>query len=879
MAGKLIPTYPQRSVSPVCRPYTRGRDASIRQRQMLTCLIEEPRRSGRATKGQHKNASSSPAPPPKPAKTTKSKPPKKSLEPTPTQAQEAEDYGEDEEDEKIRCICGDENPKDKRAFIGCDLCGVWQHNVCMGIPDDEDEIPNSYNCEECEPNDHKETLRSKAKGERIWEWRNKVYASEKKRKAKAGMGRAPGWLKKDVLTPEPVEADGKEEEGAGSKRKRGQEVKEEVPQQQENVKVEDGGGEEKKPTRGSARQDKRRKSAPPPEEAQADPDTALIPISQLPTDRQKIATALSKIFAEDVAARNRSGTYRIPDGQTSQSLGDFYASRLEYAMRMNHESEKSQWYKDQFRALFANLKKNALLISRLLDGSLTPDELSTMSSADMASEELQRERQVMKEQLDRQAVAVQQEGPRFRRTHKGDELIEDVEMSDAAESGGAVAGKPVRERTSVADAEMGDAAGSPVGGGAMSPTQPTAETPLRVDTKRRESMSMPASAQGHERRQSSQQFDMNNIWAKTAQSPTSTSAVPRPMQMPPRRRSSQPQQQDPGAGGGGTKDDADIDRMLQDPDDEETYSPADFSADGEVIWRGKLIQSADSVSPTVNARFVAGRDLTPTIAWKDLLPEKLSIDGRLAIARAEEYLCSLQWSQSTDISVLALTPYDDAEGFEAVFSYFKSRQRYGVVKNKPSMIKDLYIIPVEQGQELPDHVGLLEFCRLKPRVEERCLLASVVVGRATEPTAVQQGVVDGQQMAVSGEAVNGHHTLPQHMRSVAPGPSGSPINATFSPSANNGAPQQAQSLGAGGFPPNPYTPTPPQQGVPAQPHPNPLVNEILGSLQYAPTAMQVVAADPDIAREKLVHLRQIMEDDLNARTDINALAKKLFGMG
>ena len=737
----------------------------------------------------------------------------------------------------------------------------------MGVPEDEDEVPDSYLCERCGPRDHQETLQAMARGEKIWETRNAIYLSEKKRK-KGKSAKTGGWLKKDVHPLEGAEM--KEEttetiQETGSKRKRGQELKDEAAQP--DVKAEQS--EDEKPAPASARQDKRRKSAPPP---QPDSDTALVDIDKLPTDRQRIATALSKIVIDDIKDRVKSGAYRVPDGHTPQSLGDRYAVRIEYAMFMNHEGPGNPAYGEQFRALLANLKKNKMLLERLLQGTLTADELSMMKSADMASEELQKKNAAMKEQLDRQAVAVEQQGPRYRRTHKGDELIEDLDQQ-VGDSGGSGAA-PVRERASAQDeTEMGDA-GSPTRVDRAGSPILQAQAPLRVETRRPESMSG-----GHERRQSSQQFDMNNIWARTAQSPTNTSATaPRPLQMPPRRRSSVPASQQPE--GSGTKDDADVDRMLQD-DEEETYSPADYTGEDGVVWRGKLVQSADSVSPTVNARFVAGRDITPTVPWKDLLPDKLSIDGRLQIPKAEEYLCSLQWSTSSDVSVLALTPYDDAEGFEAIFTYFKTRQRYAVVhKNKPAMIKDLYIIPVDQGQELPEHVSILEYCRLPARVEERCLLAACVVSRAPDtPQVAQQSPTEGRQ---SQSGTNGNHSLPQHMRPSIQGPSGSPLNTSsgvFSPSNDLPTAYTGSVPVGGGFPPNPYTQTPPQGTPPQQPHSNPLVNEILGSLQYAPTALQIVSADPGIGREKLVNLRRIMEDDPNARTDINALYSKLLAGG
>ncbi|TKA55483.1 hypothetical protein B0A55_11766, partial [Friedmanniomyces simplex] len=101
-------------------------------------MSEEPRRSGRATKGHHAKASSSPAPnPQKPAKANKSK------------SKKSQEGDADEDDGYVRCICGDGNdPRDKRPFIGCEACLAWQHNICMGMPVDEEDIPDHYLCEE-----------------------------------------------------------------------------------------------------------------------------------------------------------------------------------------------------------------------------------------------------------------------------------------------------------------------------------------------------------------------------------------------------------------------------------------------------------------------------------------------------------------------------------------------------------------------------------------------------------------------------------------------------------------------------------------------------------------------------------------------------------
>ena len=552
-------------------------------------------------------------------------------------------------------------------------------------------------------------------------------------------------------------------------------------------------------------------------------------------------------------------------------------------MHINHGGQEQ--YKTQFRALHANLKKNKMLIERLIDGSLTADELSTMESKDMASEELQQERAKEKAELDRQATALQEgDGPKIRRTHKGDEIIEDEnQVAVEAVSNSA----PVRERPSVAEEGAGspsqmDTSGSPPAGD---------QAPLTVTTSR------PSNA-GHERRQSSQQFDMNSVWAKTAQSPTAGTPPggTRPMQVPPRRRSSiqaRPAQ-------AGATHDPEVDRMLEDND--EPYSPTEFSADESIVWRGKLVQSSGDGEPIVNARFVAGRDLaSATTAWKDIIPDRLSIDGRLQIPKAEEYLCSLEWSNSSDVSVLALTPFDNAEAFNAVFNYFQSRERYAVVnKHTPPLVKDLYIIPLEVGASLPEHIGKLEYCTIKPPTDQRLLLATFVVARPPPLSENPVSQFDTPSSSSVGAPQNGGHHLPAHIRASngngnGNGPAGSPLNAqtpVFSPNnnanaANNGTPLSGYGAPAPSFPPNPYA-SQPQPGAASfappltQPqfgHPNPQVNAILGPLQHAPTAVAILAAQPDIAQEKLIHLRKILEENEGARTDMEVLSRLLGLLG
>ena len=119
----------------------------------LTFAIDEPRRSGRATKGQHTKLPEESAEPPVKAK---GKPRKK-------QQQQPEE--EDDANEQVRCLCGigEDEDDEGRAFTCCDNCNVWQHNDCMGLPLKYN--PAQYFCEQCRPEDHPVIAEALQRGE------------------------------------------------------------------------------------------------------------------------------------------------------------------------------------------------------------------------------------------------------------------------------------------------------------------------------------------------------------------------------------------------------------------------------------------------------------------------------------------------------------------------------------------------------------------------------------------------------------------------------------------------------------------------------------------------------------------------------------------
>jgi hypothetical protein len=250
-----------------------------------------------------------------------------------------------------------------------------------------------------------------------------------------------------------------------------------------------------------------------------------------------------------------------------------------------------------------------------------------------------------------------------------------------------------------------------------------------------------------------------------------------------------------------------------------------------------------------------------------------------------------------------LTPYDNAEAFNKIFEYFHSRQRYAVVeKGKPALVKELYIIPVEVGANLPEHIEMLEHCTIKKPVEERLLLASLTMARSPDKSPPVVPDLPTAQLNQAGQ--NG--SLPQHIRQSISGPAGSPITSQtpFSPSHNvppaspygataaaspagYAAPSGVPSANFGAhhpFPPNPYgaqvQPNPlyaPPQQQQTGPAPNPRIAEILGDLQYTQSARQILQASPHLSDQQLQGLRNVLAENPESRENLAVLTAILQG--
>ena len=581
-------------------------------------------------------------------------------------------------------------------------------------------------------------------------------------------------------------------------------------------------------------------------------------ISGLPEKQRGIAEKLQDILAPLITEASDARGYRIPDGQTAKSLATRFIVQICHAAAEHHgePSGPNSPFAERLRTIMFNVKKNTFLIDRLLSGSLKADELSTMATEEMASEDKQREYAAMREAAEKQLILTEETAPRMRKTHKGDEVIDDENANDNTE----FRAPQLRERETEEE-EQSVRPNSP-GRDRPSQTPVDAAHPMSIDTD--------------SARRPSTNFDINSVFDKVRSPQANRQAFI------PRRQSSmqeKPQQ---------SVDDADVDRLLKDEDNDVEMSG--FSTDPSVCWQGAIDMQSTEPFDAV-ARFVAGGDFGQVVTWEKLLTKQVSIRGRIESAKGDEYIRGIAQSESHEVAILAISPVT-SEGralFDNLYQYFHSRNRWGVIPIEPTheIMRDLYLIPVEAGgSNLPPFIDMLEHCTIEtPRKEHMLLLTLIAKLPDIKP---QHPPTEHFQQYPEQQVATGQVALPAPPM-VAPqngppngGPSPSPV------ATNPHGPQYSPM--AGSFPPapygNPYAAPPmaaaPPQSLPAANAPAhhhiPKALEILGPYIDSPVVIQMLnsfSQNEEVAQKQMSSLRAIFDQVPEARENLSILTQHL----
>ncbi|KAJ4144492.1 hypothetical protein LMH87_003373 [Akanthomyces muscarius] len=808
----------------------------------------EPRRSVRATKGQHTKSFDELEQPavPKRRQTKKSR-----------KAQDEEEQSQEPE-EIIRCVCGatEQDEDSGEAWISCETCYAWQHNVCVGVSSYEDEIPEYYWCEQCRPQDHKELLDGIAKGEQPWIARRKAHEEEVASRKKRG-GRKPK-AKRGSDPKDDIEKEG-----------RGKAKASPAPDASAKDRRESAGRPGKRKSRDDSQDSDpkssklRRVSA---NESTASgvqytpPADMAVAISELPTTRVGPAKALKKSILHVLSSMEKNGTVKIPKDESAESMSETYALQIERGVFDTHPASKGQKeYNQQIKSLAFNLKNNSELVDGLVQNAHSPAGLAVMTSEQLASSELQKQTAEMKAKAEKQSILYTAEtGPRVRRTHKGDEIVEDESLANTNEL-------PI-----------------PRGGGARrGANADTSQTIKRESISTDYDMAQSPKQHEHQRSPSQSKFDISEVFSQV-KSPTQAQ----------RRRPSGPALNTSGPGF-----DPDVDRMLEDENDSPPYSPTEDSADPDIVWRGSIAMSSIA-DFQATGKHVGGANFSNLGHWSKLIPKRMTVAGRITEQSAIEYLCSLRYSNLTDIVVVGLTPTSEEAQpeFNALVDYFISKKRYGVVGNKAAgNVRDTYLVPVPPGENNHPEFMLNLVDNFIPKTRTEPMLLAVFVYRNENLETIQpknESAASPSTPTVA-SALN-TEGYAQRSNSI-PGPGFSPATPRggFAASPSNGhTPGQVATpipshLAHGRAPPP--APTPPNasnltsppppfaqmteaQKMQAQQSGQQIAHEVLGAFVKVPTVQFLLPQAHQMSRREWEIIKSIYEREPKARDDLQYLS-------
>jgi hypothetical protein len=889
MSGKQTPSTRVNAMEPSrAPPSTRTRTTFPQPQDSADSPIaDEIRRSGRANKGHHtKNQDAleepSPAPKSKPQQAAEKKGQAQSKKgQAKGQAQRAQstqsaEQDEEEEDAIIRCVCGDQRDIRGRQMICCDSCAAWQHNKCLNLPEGDFWEGKDYYCEQCRPEDHQDLLAAMARGERPWARKKGSKAKPRPSDVKQEVASEKANTPQQSATPSqaptaPVEAatptpapvavstpepsnghadDSKVRNASSASLTRAHIKLKQDPASQPQSPL----GEKRRhePTAEKANASKKRRKSSHQEPTAAPQSAPIGDIDSLPQNQKAVAEKLRETLTPLINTASDARGYRIPDGQTAKSLAAKYTLQMSHAAfdLYGEPNGPSSPYFGKMRTIMFNVKKNTVLVDRLLSGSLKADDLVAMEAEEMASEDKQREYAEMREKAEKQMILTEETGPRLRKTHKGEEIVGEDNLDNDDFS------LPSRrEQESITeDAVMQ----SPV----TRPPESPAGPPLAIDT------TQPDSA-----RRASNNFDINSVFDKVRSPQHDQQAFIQ------RRQSSMHMQDKPQA----AVDDADVDRLLKDEDNDVEMSG--YSTDPTVCWQGALhMQSMEPFDAV--ARFVAGGDFGQVVSWDKLLTNTVAIQGRIESAKGNDYIQNIGLTESHEVSILAMSPVT-TEGravLDHLYEYFHSRGRWGVVpvdhNDTNGILRDLYVIPIEEGgSNLPPFIDMLEYCTIEtPRKEHMLLLALVAKLPEAKP---QLPPTEHYERYPAQEIAASQVAQPILPTGPANGPSPSPLTNPHAPQfspVSTVVPQGQYSNPFTAHQPNmvPHQQsTPPINGPPH--HQIPKAVEILGPYIDTPVIVGILSAQDSagISKLHLENLRHIVENVPEARNNMEVFLNHL----
>ncbi|KAG7706987.1 hypothetical protein KL914_002871 [Ogataea haglerorum] len=571
------------------------------------------------------------------------------------------------EKEEVRCLpCGshdlnyDEDEDEHGVMIQCDKCETWQHAKCMLGTDSEESIPDDYVCNLCDPENPKYKDLELALSpddyykERFPDRVDETYDQEEEDFEDAGAvyGESDEEYNGNGEKDEDDDAD-EEEEGDDADEPDEPDEPGELDEPEETVR---------KPVRKPQK------------------------VVRKKVDRNKTRQSVVSQFAKKLKD-HIPDDHKLLEEMDVSSAAEEIASGLENALfeafpPPNKRSESmSPGYLNKSRTLLFNLDKSNLS-DKVLSGQYTYEQIVHLTPEEMMRDDYKEFADAVRKQSINQSVITNTlEKVKIKRTHKGEEIVEEDYQFDDIDSRTADESRlneieKLQEEKRLQDEEKEASASPP----------PTANLNANIMTTMANDYDDEEQEQDQTGDGPEETLDNDEDFDKILNG--TKDVVPTP-----------PESQ----------------AVVN--DDEDDYDPArNFDVD-ETLWNGILsFAPVADVQTTIKFHAASTHDSTEDKVAKarrivsDFVARhnRLDIEGRLDAQKAVGYLWEI--INTRDLYLVELVPFESPHlsefenqqtqtQFRKLWEYFNSRNKYGVIAYKPAYIKDSYLVAMDTTRQ------------------------------------------------------------------------------------------------------------------------------------------------------------------------------------
>lgn len=420
--------------------------------------------------------------------------------------------------------------------------------------------------------------------------------------------------------------------------------------------------------------------------------------------KDKTRASVAKAFY-NVFKRNIPDTYNFDEGQDREKLANKWALLLEHEVFL-FSPKKDKRYTDKSRSLMVLIKKPNVM-NKILDKALSVTKLVNSSPEEVDEELKEYAEKVRQESIRRSVLTVNEHlGQRIKRTHKGEEIIENANTNNQAEEINVLT-KNIDHRRFQDDDSAREIVGMDSN---LNTSDYSSLNVLENDDDEKPEIHNPDfhDDTGETYEHDKNEDDIANI------------------------------------------DDDELDFIikgdLKPPDDKKNPSSKRIGQEqpnvsSTNIWSGNI------VFPEFASFFASGKFVTCTnykdpvgtenvklhnryisIAKEILSRDKYEVEGRLDRKRAEDYLNQIV--SSRDLFLVEMQCKRNYEDFEKLCKYIITNHRFGVLSTRPAFVKDAYLLFLDG-----DDAALPPYLRHLPHIAGKIgLFALYIVKKDYIPT-------------------------------------------------------------------------------------------------------------------------------------------------